>query len=194
MSQALGPPFLFGKLPAHGDFISRGLQDGPRQAWDDWASQALERLDAASSDFAEAHTAIPPWRFIAGPSRLGQGWRVGALAPSVDGAGRRFVIVAGFAGCDPGAAAGRGLVLAALAEDALYKALGERLTADQTVAVLGEAAAECEEDGRAAALLAAAPSGPGVWWTAGVGARAGAEPPVDLLALAGQAWSQEATA
>lgn len=194
MSQPSGQPFLFGKLPAHGDFVSRGLADGARQVWDDWASHALERLGAASADFAQAHNAIPPWRFVAGPSRLGAGWRVGALTPSIDGAGRRFVLVAGYGACNGAIAASQGMVLAGLAEDVIYRALGERLTADQTQAALAEALGERAHEGEAAGLLAAAPAGPGVWWSAGVAARAGAEPPADLLALAGQVWQREATA
>ena len=46
-----GRPFLFGKLPAHGDFVARGLTPDAQAAWDDWASAGLER---AMSELGEA--------------------------------------------------------------------------------------------------------------------------------------------
>ena len=77
-----GAVFVFGKLPAHGDFVSRGLSDAAREAWDSWATAALERLRDGHPDFEDAHDAAAPWRFVAGPSTLGPGWRAGALAAS----------------------------------------------------------------------------------------------------------------
>src|ERR1700744_5108989 len=108
MSADTGKPFLFGKLPAHGDFVSRGLTAPEVEAWDGWASQAMEALRDASPAFEQAHDATPPWRFVAGPSRLGPGWRAGALAPSIDAVGRRFVVVLGVQGADEAFAVGCG--------------------------------------------------------------------------------------
>ena len=92
-------PFAFGKLPAHGDFVVRGLGPAQRQAWDSWASNSLS---AAGHALGEAFDALfdvaPPWRFVFGPGPFGHGWRAGALAPSIDRAGRRFPIILGAEG------------------------------------------------------------------------------------------------
>jgi len=194
MNADTGKPFLFGKLPAHGDFVSRGLTPPEAEAWDGWASQAMEALRDASPVFETAHDAAPPWRFVAGPSRLGPGWRAGALAPSIDAAGRRFVVVLGVQGVDPVFAAGRGTAFAEKAEETLYRALGERLTADETLAALSEASAALTEPPRGAAVFSLAPAGPGTWWVAQAGtpSRAGAEPGVELFLVADGWASTEA--
>jgi len=186
-----GQVFLFGKLPAHGDFVSRGLTELAERAWDDWASAALERLRAGAADFDAAHDAAPPWRFVAGPSALGQGWRIGALTASIDGAGRRFILAAGVQGCTPASACACGLGFAVAAEEVLYRALGERLTADQAVEALSRALVLFDDEADVAEALAAAPAGEGAWWSAGVGVRAAAVPPLDLLAAAGAARASE---
>ena len=92
-----GPaPFVFGKLPTHGDFVQRGLAGPVRSAWDDWASAGLARArEALAERFDAVHEQAPSWRFSIGPGPLGPLWRVGALAPSVDRVGRRFLIVVG---------------------------------------------------------------------------------------------------
>lgn len=176
--------FLFGKLPAHGDFVARGLSEPVRQAWDDWASAALEQLHSTGPDFEAAHDCIPPWRFVAGPSALGDAWRVGALAPSVDGAGRRFVIVAGADGWSAQQAGALGAAAAAAVEDVLYQALSNGLAADAVVDAVNSALDTFADQEPAAEALAAAPSAPGAWWSAGTGlaVRSSAAPPVDLFA------------
>jgi type VI secretion system protein ImpM len=191
-AQAQAKPFLIGKLPAHGDFVSRGLSPAQVQAWDAWASAALEALREASPDFEAAHEASPPWRFIAGPSALGPLWRAGALAPSVDAAGRRFVAAIGVE-CGAAAAAACGLAFAEQAEHGLYRALGERLAADDVVALLDEVVDSMAEPLRIADALAAAPAGEGAWWAADAGLeiRARAEPQADLLAVACRASAGE---
>ncbi|HEY4031374.1 MAG TPA: type VI secretion system-associated protein TagF [Caulobacteraceae bacterium] len=177
--------FLFGKLPAHGDFVSRGLTAPQAEAWDAWATVAIETLRSASADFEAAHDAVPPWRFVAGPSALGPRWRAGALAPSVDAAGRRFVAVIGVE-CAPAQAAACGLAFAEQAEHGLYRALGEGLAADDVIALLDEVRHAMSEQLKIADVLSAAPAGTGGWWAADTGLepRAGAQPAADLLAAA----------
>jgi type VI secretion system ImpM family protein len=177
-------PFLFGKLPAHGDFVSRGLADSERAAWDRWASEAMDMLGGDE----EAHGEVPPWRFIAGPSALGEGWRVGALAPSVDRAGRRFVAVLGLGGLSAAAAAGAGMAAAAEIEGLLYQAIGERMTAEEAVAALDRCARSLAGVLALAEALDSTPAAGGLWWTeAGPGhPRAAALPPPDLLAAVRQ--------
>ncbi len=193
MKADTGAPFLFGKLPAHGDFVSRGLAPAEVEAWDAWASQAMEALRDASPMFEQAHDAAPPWRFVAGPSRLGPGWRAGALAPSIDSAGRRFIVVAGVQWLDPACAAACGMAFAERAEQTLYRALGERLTADEAVVALGEASGALAEHAELAAILSATPAGTGAWWVAQAGTppRAGAEPAANLFAADVHDWAPE---
>jgi type VI secretion system protein ImpM len=109
-----GAAFVFGKLPAHGDFVARGLSVEAREAWDAWLAQEMADAKAAhGATFAERFVAAPVWRFVGTEA-------VGALAPSADSVGRHFPIVAGVAA---GAAA--------VCEDRLYDALVEGWTADQ---------------------------------------------------------------
>jgi type VI secretion system ImpM family protein len=96
--QALTPlsAFAFGKLPTHGDFVARGLSGRGRDAWDAWASAGLEEARTALGEAFEArHDTAPPVRFSFGPGPFGEGWQVGAFAPSVDSIGRRFIILLG---------------------------------------------------------------------------------------------------
>lgn len=187
--------FLFGKLPAHGDFVSRGLAPPQVEAWDAWASAALEALRATAPDFEEAHDAAPPWRFVAGPSTLGPQWRAGAVAPSVDSAGRRFLAAIGVE-CGAEAAGACGLAFAEQAEHGLYRALGEGLAADPVIALLDEVRVAMSEQVRIAEVLSAAPAGAGAWWIAGAGPPPliGAAPPTDLLALGFRAGGEEGAA
>ena len=175
MAQATA--FLFGKLPAHGDFVARGLSGAERSAWDDWASGAIETLRREQGEhFEDAHDATPPWRFIAGPSRFGDAWRVGALAPSIDSAGRRYLLVLGLQGWAAERAAVLGLAAAEALEQILYRAIADRLTADDVVAAIGSMAEGLDlTAGAAADTLAAHLSAAGVWWSDGL-ALAGAEP------------------
>ena len=123
---------VFGKLPRHGDFVSRGLAEGPRQAWDDWASQGLaEARERLGENFEPAHDIAPPWRFITGPGPFGQDWRAGALAPSVDSAGRRFVILVAADGLSPVQAKDRGPAVAEDMEGLIYSAFSNGWNVDE---------------------------------------------------------------
>ncbi|MDR3507951.1 MAG: type VI secretion system-associated protein TagF [Caulobacteraceae bacterium] len=178
-------PFVYGKAPAHGDFVARGLGDAAEAAWDQWLSgqiaQARERLGAG---FETAHDHAPPWRFIAGPSALGEGWRTGAFTASIDSVGRRFVLVGGLEGLTAAEAASLGVGLCDAAEYALRRALIEGLNADALLQVLGQA--EPTAPVRAATLaLAPLPATDGVWWSAdGLDLATGAEPPEGLIVQA----------
>lgn len=194
MSAGRPAAFLFGKLPAHGDFVARGLSEPGREAWDLWASAALEALRGVAADFETAHEQVPPWRFIAGPQAAGEGWRIGALAPSVDSAGRRFVIVAGLSGWSPAQAAGQGMAFAAHAEAVLYRAIAEQLTADAAVEMLAQTAEPFIEEAAAAEALGADPAAAGVWWSDGAAelVRVSAAPPTDLLAACAPGFTDPA--
>ena len=122
---------LFGKLPAHGDFVARNLAPEVRSAWDSWASQGLEHArEALGEAFASAHDGAPPWRFVDGPGRFGSAWRAGAIAPSVDSAGRRFLIMVAADELSAMEASGWGEDLALAMEDVIYAGFEQVLDAD----------------------------------------------------------------
>ncbi|VTU29158.1 type VI secretion-associated protein, family [Variovorax sp. PBS-H4] len=80
----------YGKLPARGDFVGRGLPPGWRSDWDGWLQQGLA-LAAATLDSAalrERLRAFSPWRYLALPAP-GEIW-CGILVPSHDRVGRAF--------------------------------------------------------------------------------------------------------
>jgi type VI secretion system protein ImpM len=112
--------FVFGKLPAHGDFVARGLSADAHQRWDDFLSSSLADARATLGDgFEERYDSAPVWRFALPEA-------AGAIAPSVDRAGRRFPLLLGRAGADSAETA----TLAAACEELLYRALGESMTID----------------------------------------------------------------
>ena len=73
---------LFGKLPATGDFVWRGLPDGFRKPWDAWLTRHIAPLQRGGATFPPAGL-----RF-----RLPSGGRLaaGMILPSQDSAGRQF--------------------------------------------------------------------------------------------------------
>ena len=174
--------FLFGKLPAHGDFVARGLPDHGRQAWDERATTLIDTARSRLGEqFDDAYDASPPWRFVCGPSSLGQDWRAGAMAPSVDSAGRRFFLAVGLDGLSPEAASAEGEGVAEKSEAAIYEALAAGATADDVLKSAYPILAGLKDHGGGEAA-----AGPGRWWTvdeAGATAMsvASAEPPADLL-------------
>jgi type VI secretion system ImpM family protein len=127
-------PILFGKLPSHGDFISRGLDLTACDAWDRWASEGLEAARAALGErFDDAHDRAPPWRFIDPPGRFGRDWRAGALAPSIDAAGRRFMIMLAADGLSSDQAGGGGEAIAEEMEALIYQAFESGWDADAAI-------------------------------------------------------------
>lgn len=173
--------FVFGKLPAHGDFVQRGLGDAARDAWDAACAAMLERARTdLGEDFEDAHDQAPPWRFVCGPSSLGADWRAGALAPSVDSAGRRFLLVLGVDGLSSDEAQAIGQDAATACEAAIYQVFAAGLDADGAFAAV-RGLAEGLSAGEARDTEPRS-----LWWTLDAeGARAdqiaSAELPSDLL-------------
>lgn len=149
---------LFGKLPAHGDFVTRGLAAAERDSLDDWLAGSLaDAREWLGDTFENVYDQAPPWRFV---RRTDEGWRAGAIAPSMDGVGRRYPVVAGLEGVDGGEAAG----VAEAVEALLYAALGEGWSADRLVEALAASGP--------AAMATEAASGDR-WWTLGGGTGTG---------------------
>jgi len=85
------PVGFFGKLPAHGDFIYRGLPTNFINIWDEWLQGFVkcsqEQLNEAWLDI---YLTSPIWRFALSEGVVDQyGW-VGIVLPSVDRVGRYF--------------------------------------------------------------------------------------------------------
>jgi len=120
--------FVFGKLPAHGDFVARGLTPDARDGWDAFLSASLaDARQTLGERFEAQYDAAPAWRFSLADTS-------GAIAPSVDRAGRRFPLLLGHAG---------GANMAAACEDLLYRALGDAMTID----AVWDAVSELNADG-----------------------------------------------
>jgi type VI secretion system ImpM family protein len=127
-------PILFGKLPHHGDFIARNLDAAAREAWDLWASDGLQRARHSLGDgFETVHDSIPPWRFIDGPGAFGSGWRAGVMAPSIDAASRRFMIVLAAEGLSADEAGASGESIAEAMEALVYRAFEADWDADTLI-------------------------------------------------------------
>jgi type VI secretion system protein ImpM len=80
----------WGKLPARGDFVGRGLPPRWRAEWDGWLQRGLA-LAAATVDagtLRERLASFAPWRYVALTS-AGETW-CGIIVASHDRAGRRF--------------------------------------------------------------------------------------------------------
>jgi type VI secretion system protein ImpM len=84
---------LYGKLPAAGDFLVRGLQRDVQQAIDDWLACGMLALQQAADDWLERYLVAPVWTFVAPAGRLSAEAVAGALMPSVDRVGRYFPLI-----------------------------------------------------------------------------------------------------
>ena len=92
MSQRALGPWLFGKLPSLGDFVSRGLDQSMRDRIDRWLSQEMETARAKLGDnFNGQFDAAPVWNFV--DCDDDGRWAGGALCASQDKAGRRFPLI-----------------------------------------------------------------------------------------------------
>jgi type VI secretion system protein ImpM len=82
---------FYGKLPARGDFVRRGLPRGFTDRWDDWLQMVLAGSHALLGDaWLPAYLEAPIWRFALPPGQCGEFGVLGLMLPSVDKAGRYF--------------------------------------------------------------------------------------------------------
>ena len=85
------PTGLYGKLPAHGDFIRRRLPDSFVTPWDAWLQAGiLAAREALGDGFAEAWSQAPAWCFRLPPGVCGPDAAAGLLLASEDRVGRLF--------------------------------------------------------------------------------------------------------
>ncbi len=82
---------LFGKLPAHGDFVQRNLSAGFINAWDEWLQHFIsgtqEQLGEAWLDI---YLTSPLWRFVFSSGIIDENNWTGVMIPSVDRVGRYY--------------------------------------------------------------------------------------------------------
>jgi type VI secretion system protein ImpM len=88
------PVGLFGKLPARGDFLRRGLPAGLTAPLDAWLQAALAASRAALGEgWPALWLESPIWRFAAAAGVCGPVPAAGILLPSTDRVGRCFPLV-----------------------------------------------------------------------------------------------------
>ena len=128
--------WLFGKIPAHGDFISRGLDHATHTLLDDWLSVEVARARERFADFDVRYVQAPPWYFV---DQDGAGaWSGGALCLSVDKVGRRFPILV----AAPASSADTAREVALAALELVFTTFSEGWDADQLALALGSIVAD----------------------------------------------------
>lgn len=88
-----GGAFLFGKLPALGDFVCRNMTPAQRDAWDARCTDALAEFHGHGGH--ALWESRPPHGFLIAPSAEEPFWQIACVAPSCDRAGRHFLLVLG---------------------------------------------------------------------------------------------------
>ena len=82
---------LYGKVPAHGDFIDRDLPVEFIRGWDDWLQQGVSNSrERLGEDWLELYLTSPIWRFVLSSGAVDEQVWAGVLVPSVDSVGRYF--------------------------------------------------------------------------------------------------------
>ncbi len=86
-----GAACCHGKLPALGDFVTRGLGGGALERWDGWLQQLVSASRAGlGPDWQAAWLRMPAWHFALAASVLAGEPFAGVLIPSVDKVGRSY--------------------------------------------------------------------------------------------------------
>jgi type VI secretion system protein ImpM len=82
---------FFGKVPAHGDFITRDLPRGFLDVWDAWLQTSIAESRAQLGDrWLDVYLTCPIWRFGLVPGLCGAEAWAGIVMASVDRVGRYF--------------------------------------------------------------------------------------------------------
>ena len=82
---------VFGKLPARGDFIDRGLPKTFTEPWHAWLTTGLLAARAELGPrFELCYMQAPVWRFALPAGVAGPQAAIGVFSPSVDQVGREF--------------------------------------------------------------------------------------------------------
>jgi type VI secretion system protein ImpM len=82
---------FFGKVPARGDFVRRGLPASFIAPWDRWLQEGIAgSRDILGAAWLDIYLTSPVWRFALSAELAGDLAAAGVLIPSVDGVGRYF--------------------------------------------------------------------------------------------------------
>jgi type VI secretion system protein ImpM len=82
---------FFGKLPAHGDFIHRGLPTRCVNLWDEWLQGVIgASREQLGDSWLDIYLTSPIWRFALSPGVVDESLWAGICLPSVDRVGRYF--------------------------------------------------------------------------------------------------------
>jgi len=82
---------LYGKLPAHGDFVQRILPTEFVNAWDEWMQHYIAGSQEQIGDtWTELYLTSPIWHFMISDGCIDSKTWCGILLPSVDKVGRYF--------------------------------------------------------------------------------------------------------
>jgi type VI secretion system protein ImpM len=82
---------VFGKLPAHGDFIRRDLPVSLVNVWDEWLQHFISATrEQIGENWLETYLTSPIWRFVFSAGVVNESAWAGILLPSVDRVGRYF--------------------------------------------------------------------------------------------------------
>lgn len=81
----------FGKAPAHGDFIGKGLPKSFREPWDNWLQKVVSTTKTElGHSWEQFYLTCPAYRFVLSPGTCGRHTWIGVFIPSVDQVGRYY--------------------------------------------------------------------------------------------------------
>jgi len=84
---------VYGKLPAHGDFITRNLNPDFIKVWDEWLQHFISTSqEQIGADWLDIYLTSPIWQFVFSPGVVDSNMWAGIIMPSVDRVGRYFPI------------------------------------------------------------------------------------------------------
>jgi type VI secretion system protein ImpM len=87
------PSGIYGKLPAHGDFIFRNLTPSFVNQWDEWLQLYISASkEQIGDEWLNIYLTSPMWRFVLSSGVLDEKIWAGVIMPSVDRVGRYFPI------------------------------------------------------------------------------------------------------
>lgn len=90
MNAPAAPGFI-GKVPSHGDFVTRRLTAEFKHAWDQWLEAGITvSREQLGGNWPGVFMNSPVWRFALSPGLCGKGAWAGVMLPSMDRVGRYF--------------------------------------------------------------------------------------------------------
>ena len=82
---------IFGKLPAHGDFVQRNLPAEFINVWDEWLQHYVAGTkEQLGENWLDLYLTSPLWRFVFSAGVVDENSWAGIMIPSVDRVGRYY--------------------------------------------------------------------------------------------------------